>query len=584
MKKFILIAVCLLLVALLTLGVCMYAIGENKDISKPYDMGSEITVTPPEDTPEAQKEMEKKFSVYNHVTEENGKKILTLFSEEQAEEQWTKRQSGENFRLTYDEILFLINDSARLYETYDEIVLTNSYAYGISELSESSLTGERIVSNKGDLTGLTYTAERSAYEKYSRDVTAIAAYRVAMLDSRMRKGYRVWHCASGIYAESVHLLFEDEVKKLVEGSSASPTGCIWTLIPDDLEWESEEAYRKALREQQSHVYNMWGPCEHSQVAYTSIVFSMGCFQRGFIQVPEVEDSSFAQIVGIRWGEPEPYESGSSSPHQVNLSGLLFPDKMLAWELKGSYLAFDEEEPADLYLWRNGGKYSTQLQALSPEEKASLQKRLGDTDGIVERYKTAAESYTVEEAGGYFLEVELGNGTSLLYPPLATYKGEYSLGCFVETRLRSYDTYENLSFRPCLTQEFVLELNSLTLPDYERLLPPPPVESMTGDVFVAWQTDTIPYLVLGEDGRGCLKGITDDNRVLPVKYAFPDTGRLYVWHEDESGEKQIRLVFREYRDGVYCYCAEESQGFGAYNFPDMALFYAYDRSFYAYDRS
>ena len=142
MKKFILIAVCLLLVALITLGVCMYAIGENKDISKPYDMGSEITVTPPEDTPTAQDQMEQKFSVYNHVTEENGKKILTLFSEEQAEEQWTKRQSGEEFRLTYDEILFLINDSQRLYETYDEIVLTNSYAYGISELSESSLAGE----------------------------------------------------------------------------------------------------------------------------------------------------------------------------------------------------------------------------------------------------------------------------------------------------------------------------------------------------------------------------------------------------------------------------------------------------------
>ena len=36
------------------------------------------------------------------------------FSEEQAEEQWAKRENGEDFRLTYDEILFLINDSARL--------------------------------------------------------------------------------------------------------------------------------------------------------------------------------------------------------------------------------------------------------------------------------------------------------------------------------------------------------------------------------------------------------------------------------------------------------------------------------------
>ncbi|MBR6553854.1 MAG: SseB family protein, partial [Clostridia bacterium] len=131
MKKFILIAVCLLLVALLTLGVCMYAIGESKAESKPYDMGETVSVAP-EDTPTAQEEMEQKFSVYNHVTEENGKKILTLFSEEQAEEQWTKRENGEEFRLTYDEILFIISDSQRLYETYDEIILTNASEYGVA--------------------------------------------------------------------------------------------------------------------------------------------------------------------------------------------------------------------------------------------------------------------------------------------------------------------------------------------------------------------------------------------------------------------------------------------------------------------
>ena len=90
MKKFIIMAVSLLLTALLALAGCMYAIGENKAESKPYDMGETVSVAP-EDTPTAQEEMEQKFSVYNHVTEEDGKKILTLFSEEQAEEQWPKR-------------------------------------------------------------------------------------------------------------------------------------------------------------------------------------------------------------------------------------------------------------------------------------------------------------------------------------------------------------------------------------------------------------------------------------------------------------------------------------------------------------
>jgi hypothetical protein len=54
-KKFIIMAVSLLLTALLALAGCMYAIGENKAESKPYDMGETVSVAP-EDTPEAQKE------------------------------------------------------------------------------------------------------------------------------------------------------------------------------------------------------------------------------------------------------------------------------------------------------------------------------------------------------------------------------------------------------------------------------------------------------------------------------------------------------------------------------------------------
>ena len=54
MKKFIIMAVSLLLTALLALAGCMYAIGENKAESKPYDMGETVSVAP-EDTPEAQK-------------------------------------------------------------------------------------------------------------------------------------------------------------------------------------------------------------------------------------------------------------------------------------------------------------------------------------------------------------------------------------------------------------------------------------------------------------------------------------------------------------------------------------------------
>ncbi|MBO5735250.1 MAG: hypothetical protein J6S15_04040 [Clostridia bacterium] len=573
MKKFIIMAVSLLLTALLALAGCMYAIGENKAESKPYDMGETVSVTP-EDTPEAQKEMEKKFSVYNHVTEENGKKILTLFSEEQAEEQWMKRKNGEEFRLTYDEILFLINDSERLYETYDEIILTNANAYGISEPSESSLAGYRIISNKGDLAGLTYTEEKSAYGTYSRDVTTIAAYRVAMLDSRMRKGRVSVDTASGIYSVWQAVGFADGEEQV---SGLPWFGAdVWMLIPDDVEWESEEAYRKALMAQLSHGFSWLEGCQHEQTSYAAMTFYMGFYGA---------DTLVSCICTYRWGETDSsYEWKDwllvaphvpEGSHQMNLGGLLFPEKLpLSWELKGSYLEFGGEDPAAFYFWRNDGKYFSQLHTLTLEEKASLQKFFGDPQEAVARYLDAEESYTVEEAGGYFLELDLGNGTSVLYPPMATYRGEYLLGCFVETKQRTYEVYENLSFRPCLRQEFMLALTEQTLSEYQHFLPAPPVESITGDVLVAWQTATTPCLVLREDGTGYLKGISEQNRFLPVKYELQSKGRLYVWYEDEAGEKQIWFVFRKHWDGMYIYNAKESQGQGAYLFPDGTIFYTY----------
>jgi hypothetical protein len=128
------------------------------------------------------------------------------------------------------------------------------------------LTGERIVSNKGEYEGATYAEEKRAYADWRYHVTLIAAYRVAMLDSRMRKVEELYLGSSGGFGHGQKVFFDDEkmdISGLVEMCRTQ-----WIMIPDDTEWETEEAYRQALRDQMDH--HFWvshANCEHPETPY-----------------------------------------------------------------------------------------------------------------------------------------------------------------------------------------------------------------------------------------------------------------------------------------------------------------------------
>ena len=445
MKKFILIAVCLLLVALLTLGVCMYAIGENKDLSKPYDMGSEITVTPPEDTPTAQDQMEQKFSVYNHVTEENGKKILTLFSEEQAEEQWTKRQSGEDFRLTYDEILFLINDSARLYETYDEIILTNASEYGVA----STEVPDGIVTDHLARTGLTYHGEREMYYLREQALAELIRYRLFMLDSGMRRvetthdpnlPKRVSLNGESVPATQVTVTLDDVTKTLtvpVSGEQAlleliymtnmwhPPVElALWALLPENT-FDTGVAYREALV---NHV--ICGASGYAEALEGFEVTSSVLVIRG----------GHVRLTDQRTGKCVRTElSPFSRPFSDSLEMLLEEVKkwLPNWELKTSSLYSEGKLLEKAFLsWEK------------------LQNQM-DPEGIVDAIEQG-EAVGILTAGELFLELDLSNGTSILFPLLDTLDGE-TLGAAAV--VESAAEYGEVTLYRCVPAEF---LNSLRM--------------------------------------------------------------------------------------------------------------------------
>lgn len=90
--------------------------------------------------PTSQELLQKKFNAYNTVTEENGKSVVTIFSEEQIKDFNNRRNNGEWFWLSSEEMLFLINNTVELFKTYDIVYIRdldgnlNKY-YGLSFFS-----------------------------------------------------------------------------------------------------------------------------------------------------------------------------------------------------------------------------------------------------------------------------------------------------------------------------------------------------------------------------------------------------------------------------------------------------------------
>ena len=92
--------------------------GENLTLEIPESMGTGAV-----DTPLTKRQLQKKYEKFNTVTQENGKTAVTIFSEEQINDFNKRREQGEWFWLSTEEMLFLIEDTIRLFETYDLVYI-----------------------------------------------------------------------------------------------------------------------------------------------------------------------------------------------------------------------------------------------------------------------------------------------------------------------------------------------------------------------------------------------------------------------------------------------------------------------------
>ena len=86
-----------------------------------------IVIMPPEasDTPVDGEQMEGEFGKYTFISEENGKTVAGIYKKEQIKEFSERKEKGEWYTLTYDEMCYLVEDTFKLFEEYDLVRITD---------------------------------------------------------------------------------------------------------------------------------------------------------------------------------------------------------------------------------------------------------------------------------------------------------------------------------------------------------------------------------------------------------------------------------------------------------------------------
>ena len=141
--KFFTIVISLLLLSSIILTGCMYAIAADNGEMKPYDLngqkenndssGGNIV----EDAPLPQQSLQAKFEAMYEISEDG--KTITVISKDYLNDYWRSNYEKEVIHsLTTEEVYFIIQDSIRIYEEYDEVVLT-----GFASISSMMQVAER---------------------------------------------------------------------------------------------------------------------------------------------------------------------------------------------------------------------------------------------------------------------------------------------------------------------------------------------------------------------------------------------------------------------------------------------------------
>ena len=183
--KFFTIVISLLLLSSIILTGCMYAIAADNGEMKPYDLNGQKENSDSsggnivEDAPQAQKPLQAKFEDMYEISEDG--KTITVISKDYLSNYWYSNYEKEVIKsLNTEEVYFIIQDSIRIYEEYDEVVLTEFGSY-----SSTMQVAERFPFVKNEIinTGSTDSNYSLYLEEDISNIYKIIMYRLTALSS-----------------------------------------------------------------------------------------------------------------------------------------------------------------------------------------------------------------------------------------------------------------------------------------------------------------------------------------------------------------------------------------------------------------
>ena len=187
--KFFTIVISLLLLSSIILTGCMYAIAADNGEMKPYDLngqkensegdGGKAPGHVLEDAPAPQDLLKEKFKAMYEISEDG--KTITVITKDYLDNYWKSNYEKEVIKsLTTEEVYFIIQDSIRIYEEYDGVVLTEfgSYSSTIQVAKRFPFVTNEIINTGSTDSNYSFYLEEDIYNIYK-----IIMYRLTALSS-----------------------------------------------------------------------------------------------------------------------------------------------------------------------------------------------------------------------------------------------------------------------------------------------------------------------------------------------------------------------------------------------------------------
>ena len=137
--------------------------------------------------PVSQEQLAGKFGQYSFVSESDGKNVISIYSEEQISDFVARRENGEWFVLSAEDILFIIDDTLKLFSEYDVISVTGLDGVTVSYPGISFYSSEEY---KNCFGGLDYGTNDISFD-LEADIWNVMYTRVLVLNSAVYNRFGV---------------------------------------------------------------------------------------------------------------------------------------------------------------------------------------------------------------------------------------------------------------------------------------------------------------------------------------------------------------------------------------------------------